>query len=338
MERRSSGSGGVLLGVLAAVAVAVAGCGGGAEAGGTTAATAATPSGTAPAAPVSAFPPVRKGQTIERVLAGVDGGGPEFAPSVSVLAPGDNRVGFGLFGADGTMVREDAVALYVARRDGTQVAGPFPARRESLAVGAAFRSEQTATDATPYVYVSTVRFPATGEFGLVAVLRTGGRLQAGEPVPVKVGPPAAGPPRPGQMAPVIHTQTPEQVGGDLSKLTTRRPPLRSLVDTDFATVAGRKPIVIAFATPQLCQSRVCGPVVDVLAELQARYGERVAFIQQEVYVGNDPQKGLRPQLVRFRLRTEPWTFVIDARGRIAARFEGALSLEELDAAVRGVLQ
>lgn len=325
MEPRAIGIAAVLAATL------IAGCGG---SGGAT----ATPAQQAPAtAPVSAFPPVHAGQTIERVLAGVATGGPELAPSVSVLAPGENRIGFGLFGTNGRMVREDEVALYLARRDGTRVRGPFPARRESLAIGAAFRSQQTASDATPYVYVSTVGFPATGTFGLVAVVRSAGALRASSPVPVTVGPLSAGPPRPGQPAPVIHTLTPAQVGGDLTKLTTRRPPLRSLVDTDFATVVGRKPVVIAFATPELCQSRVCGPVVDVLAELQARYGQQVAFIQQEVYVDNDPQKGLRPQLVRYRLRTEPWTFVIDARGSIAARFEGAASRAEVEAAVRGVL-
>ncbi len=328
MERRS------IFAVALLVVALTGGCGGGGKApAGTTSAA----SGAASAAPVSAFPAVRRGQSIERVLAGVQAGGPELAPSVSVVVPGVNRVGFGLFGADGKMAREDAVALYAARRDGSRVAGPFPARRESLAVGAPFRSQQTASDATPYVYVSSVRFPTTGTFGLIAVTRSGGALRASSPVPVKVGPPGSGPPAPGDMAPVIHTLTPEQVGGDLAKLTTRLPPLRSLVDTDFASVAGRKPVVIAFATPQLCQSRVCGPVVDVLAELQARYGKQVAFIQQEVYVDNDPAKGLRPQLLSYRLRTEPWTFVIDARGRITARFEGAASLEEVGAAVRGVL-
>lgn len=328
MERRSIVAAALLLALLAG------GCG---TAGDSPVATATTVAGAAPAAPASDFPPVRRGQSIERVLADVQPGGPELAPSVSVLEPGENRVGFGLFASDGKMAREDVVALYAARRDGSRVAGPFPARRESLAVGAPFRSQQTASDATPYVYVSSVRLPASGTFGLIAVTRSGDTLRASSPVPVKVGGPGSGPPAPGEMAPVIHTLTPESVGGDLAKLTTRLPPLRSLVDTDFASVVGRRPVVIAFATPQLCQSRVCGPVVDVLAELQARYGKQVAFIQQEVYVDNDPAKGLRPQLRSYRLETEPWTFVIDARGRITARFEGAASLDEVGAAVRGVL-
>ena len=291
----------------------------------------------APAAPVSAFPAVGRRDTgIEQVLSDATTGGPEFAPSVSVLTPGENRIGFGLFSKDGVMARESAVALYVADEDGTNPKGPYPARRESLKVPAAFQSEQTATEETPYVYVTSVPFLRPGKYGVVAVVKRGDALLASTPAPVIVGKPGSGPPAVGDMAPRITTLTPADVGGDLSKLTTRKPPLKSLVSTNVADVLGRKAVVLGFATPQLCQTRVCGPVVDILAELQSRYGGRAAFVQQEVYVDNDPSKGLRPQLVRYRLKTEPWTYVIDRSGRIAARFEGAFSSEELDAAVRGV--
>ena len=43
----------------------------------------------------------------------------------------------------------------------------------------------------------------------------------------------------------------------------------------------------------------------------------VAFIHQEIYNDNQVNKGLRPQLIAWRLRTEPWTFVIDRSGRIS---------------------
>lgn len=291
----------------------------------------------APAAPASAFPAVTSGDSgIEQVLSGASTGGPEFAPSVSVLQPGENRVGFGLFNKSGVMARESTVALYVAKADGTDAKGPYPARRESLKVPAAFQSEQTATEETPYVYVTSVPFLRPGKYGVVAVVKRGAALLASTPAPITVGAPGSGPPAVGDLAPRITTLTPKDVGGDLSKLTTRKPPLRSLVSTNVADVLGRKPVVLGFATPQLCQTRICGPVVDIMAELQSRSGSRAEFVQQEVYVDNDPSKGLRPQLLRYRLKTEPWTYVIDRSGRIAARFEGAFSSAELDAAVRGV--
>lgn len=289
----------------------------------------------APAAATTAFPAAKQ-NGIEQVLKDASAGGPEFAPSVSVLTPGENRIGFGLFNENGEMARENTVALYIANAEGAQAEGPYPARRESLKVPPAFRSQQTATDETSFVYVATVPFKRTGKYGVVAVVKRGDSLLASTPTPISVAKSNTGPPAVGETAPTITTQTPDDVGGDLTKLTTRKPPLRSLVSTNVADVLGQKPLVLSFVTPQLCQTRVCGPVVDVMAEIQARYGDRVAFVQQEVYIDDDPSKGLRPQLVTYRLETEPWTYVIDRSGKIAARFEGALSAAELDAAVRGV--
>jgi hypothetical protein len=39
----------------------------------------------------------------------------------------------------------------------------------------------------------------------------------------------------------------------------------------------------------------------------------------------------------FRLPSEPWLFVIDGKGKIAARMEGAFSARELEDAVKKVV-
>jgi hypothetical protein len=54
----------------------------------------------------------------------------------------------------------------------------------------------------------------------------------------------------------------------------------------------------------------------------------------EVFNENDPGRGLRPQLRTYHLPSEPWAFVIDRKGRVSDRFEGAFGAEELSAAVR----
>ena len=66
-------------------------------------------------------------------------------------------------------------------------------------------------------------------------------------------------------------------------------------------------------------------------------GDDVSFVHQEVYKDNEVNKGLRPQLLKWRLASEPWTFIIGRDGRIAARFEGAVSVPELRAAVEKTL-
>jgi hypothetical protein len=100
---------------------------------------------------------------------------------------------------------------------------------------------------------------------------------------------------------------------------------------------GSKPVALLFATPQLCQSRVCGPVTDVALQLQAEYGDRIEFIHQEVYVDNDPNAGLREPLAAFRLPTEPWLFVVDGRGRITARLEGSFGVAAFENALKTAL-
>jgi hypothetical protein len=170
------------------------------------------------------------------------------------------------------------------------------------------------------------------------VVNLDGRLVTTDPFAMEVGAKGAQPPRVGDKAPVIHTETRADVAGDLTKIDTRVPPLPELHAADFADVVGKKPVVLTFATPQLCQSKVCGPVVDVVAQVRANIGDGVEFIHQEIYNGNDPNKGFRKQVADWRLPTEPWTFVIGRDGRIADRFEGAFSAGELERAVLKVKQ
>ena len=94
--------------------------------------------------------------------------------------------------------------------------------------------------------------------------------------------------------------------------------------------------MLLFATPQFCQSRVCGPVVDVAEQVKQLYGDKAKFIHMEIYNDNDPSKGVRPQVRAFHLPSEPWLFAIDRKGRIEAEIEGAFGVEELTSAVKGL--
>ena len=106
---------------------------------------------------------------------------------------------------------------------------------------------------------------------------------------------------------------------------------------NFADELGKKPVALLFATPQLCQSRVCGPVVDVALQLRSRYGDQVEFIHQEVYTDNDPNKGLRKPLQEFGLPTEPWLFVVGKDGNVTARLEGSFGLSAFEQALKTAL-
>ncbi|HEX7297845.1 MAG TPA: hypothetical protein VF257_02490 [Solirubrobacteraceae bacterium] len=290
-----------------------------------------------PTAKPADFPAV-SGKSLRDLASMADGQGPVLAASVSIVHKGRNRFGFALFDTARKQITGAQVAIYTGRRDGSDLRGPYVARSESLAVKPQFQSQTVASDPNPAksVYVADVPFARNGQQGVIAIAKLDGRLLISNGAPIDVTPRGSGPPDVGQRAVKVHTQTLTDVGGDATQLDTRRPVAKDLLQTDLADVLGKQPVVITFATPLLCQSRVCGPVVDVVEQVKATAPKNVAFIHQEVYNENEVNKGLRPQLVQWRLRTEPWTFVIDRRGRISARFEGAFSVGELQRAVAKV--
>ena len=314
----------------AALALAVlTGCGGGDE----------SDSGGTQAPPPVATPedfPKAAGKSLADLRRQVGAeGGPVLAPSVSQLEPGRNRFGFGLFDRARAQIADAPAAVYVAPVGGGRARGPFPARYESLKVDPRFASRTVAEDpdAAGSVYVSDLRFPGPGNYEVLGIVRLDDRLVAATPA----GPPLhvvkrSRVPDVGDPAPRIHTPTKTDAGGDIKRIDTRIPP-SSMHEADFADVVGKKPVVLLFATPQLCQSRVCGPVVDIAEQVKAEGTKGAEFIHMEIYNDNEVEKGFRPQVTRWRLPTEPWLFTVDRRGRIAARIEGAFSARELDRAL-----
>lgn len=348
----------VLLACLLLPAALLAGCGGSDSDGGDTGSGSAE---SRPAPPKSAFPSA-KGLTLGQVVKTAD------RPSELVVSPaamaftkGENRFPFGVFERDQTQVPDAEVALYFAKvpavsgksRSGNkgQVAkaqkealdqpaiGPFPARIESLQTKPAFRAKTTSDDpnAATVVYSSQIDFPSDGEWRIAALIKEGDEI-GGTLLPSASVGMFKKIPRPGSRAPLINTPTADDVGGDLAQITTRVPP-DTQNKVNFADVLGKKPIVLLFATPQFCQSRVCGPVVDVAEQAKEESGGEVQFIHMEIFNDNDPNKSVRPQVRAYHLPTEPWLFTIDRNGIVRAAVEGAFGLElledSIERAVRG---
>ena len=289
-----------------------------------------------PAAKAADFPEPG-GKTLVELLNEVGGPGPVLAPSALELRTGSHRFGFALFNRSREQITDASVAVYAAPAGGGPAKGPYPARYESIEVKPQFQSRQTASDpdAAKSIYTAEIPFDKPGKYDLLGIARLDGKLvsatlpMAGVVVKEESGDPI---PAVGTRPPRIHTPTKAEVGGDLASIDTRLPP-SSMHAADFADVIGKKPVVLLFATPQLCQSRVCGPVVDVAEQVKADSGDDVEFIHMEVFRDNRIDKGIRPQMAAFRLRSEPWLFVFDRSGKIAARIEGAFSERELQEAV-----
>jgi hypothetical protein len=322
----------LLLSLLAA-AVLLSACGSGSTDDG-----GAAPAPPQPPAAASADFPAATGKTLNQLIAKLPHGAILNVSSFKGQRPGRNRLGFAIVDRANKQIDVSAVAVYTAKPDGSQLRGPFAARKESLEVDTRYRSAQTKSDLASgdTFYVADAVYGSSGPHVAVGLVRLDGRLVVAEPVGALPVGEKNGPPNVGDPAIKVHTQTAADVGGDLSKLSTRVPPPRDMLDTDFADVLGKKPVVLLFATPALCASRTCGPVVDIAEQVRAQNGKGVTFIQQEIYQDNDPGKPYRQQVLAWRLPTEPWAFVINRRGRIAARFEGVFSVGELARAVQRV--
>lgn len=284
--------------------------------------------------------PKPEGRTLDELRADLPQGGPVLSPAVSVLEPGKNRFGFGLFDRARRQISDAPIALYTAPMDGGKADGPFPARYESLAVKPQFESRGTASDpdAARSVYVADLPFEKSGDYRVLGVVALDDRLVAAEPAGSALEVTDKGKvPDVGDPAPKISTPTKESVGGDVSQIDTRVPP-SDMHEEDFADVVGEKPTMLLFATPALCQSRVCGPVVDVAEQVKADHEGEAAWIHMEIYNDNELEQGFRPQVRAFNLPTEPWLFAIDREGRVAARIEGAFSANEVERALKAATE
>ena len=149
----------------------------------------------------------------------------------------------------------------------------------------------------------------------------------------------------GAKAPSVDTPTLAEVNGDLKALTTDQEPEARFYETSIAdALTAGKPFVVTFATPAFCQTRTCGPTLDIVKGVAADYPD-LTFINAEPYVMAYKDGSLQPVMdaqgqlqaapwtEAWGLPTEPYTFVVTADGTVAAKFEGVLTPDELKAAI-----
>lgn len=338
--------------LLCGVAV-LAGCGGGSDSG-SQVNKEAEAGKTIPAPPVGNFP-ATEGRTLKAFLEEEVQVSPtgKVIPSAEAFYPGANRYPFLVTqkdtesGRPGKEISDAEVAIYYAKRPAKtgkakgqafkQLAvGPFPARIESLATEKPFQGKTTTEnpDVANVVYSTELNFPGPGEYRPVALIKEKGGWAKVGLRSIKVGE-FAKIPRPGEKAPLIQTPTAEEVE-DLAELSTRVPP-DTQNKVNYADVLGKEPILLLFTTPQFCQSRVCGPVVDVAQQAQQQFKGKANFIHMEIYNDNDPANGVRPQVRKFHLPTEPWLFAINREGVVSATIEGGFGTELMDKTVEKVI-
>lgn len=263
---------------------------------------------------------------------------------------GENRFAFALFDADGELIKDAQVRLrffdLAASRSaprGETEARYVPVARDPLEtlVPHTHADESVHTHAVRFyegIYLARTAFDRAGEWGVEVVMQR----EDGEPVTMRIRfqVRAQGQVRAvGSPAPRSDTPTRAEVA-DLRQITTDPNPEPAFYQLSIAgALDDGRPFVVAFATPAFCHSRTCGPVLEILKQVYPRYAGRVNFLHVEVFENLDDPDHLRdaPVVAEWGLPTEPWVFVVDARGLVAAAFEGVVTVGELEAALDAVL-
>jgi hypothetical protein len=258
-------------------------------------------------------------------LLGVQGEG-------SPLPVGRSLFTFSLATPDNQLVTGGSPQVWVAKDDTSKALGPFPA--ESFHLNSYGQTGDTSphTELTSF-YGAEVDVPRAGNWFLLAAIDLNGKRsvgQGGVPVSEKViGP--IGSKALSEPTPVATT------AAGLAKICTRTPPCpMHYVSLDSALRSG-KPTGVSFATPLLCTSRMCGPVVDEQLVAFHKVGAAKAnFIHVEEYPTRDPSKPA-PAFSAWHFQTEPWVFVIDRNGIIRARYMGPVTAAQIEDALHPLL-
>ncbi|HEX5800579.1 MAG TPA: hypothetical protein VFY02_10755 [Gaiellaceae bacterium] len=247
-------------------------------------------------------------------------------PGTADFGPGRVRLTFLVVDDEGRVVTRPTARVWVARGLEQEPFAETTARSEPIGVEG---SEEADAEA---IFVTHLDLAEPGTYWVLAEPVGGREIQAIGNV-VVVDDPAA--PAVGEPAVASETPTIASTGGDFEALTTQDPPDRELLEHSIAdSLEAKVPFVVTFATPRYCQTRTCGPVVDVVDAVREQYGSQgVRFIHVEIYEDNDPAKETNQWVREWNLPSEPFTFVVGADGLIKEKFEGTVSVRELAEAV-----
>ena len=244
------------------------------------------------------------------------------------IGVGRDRLLIGVGGADGSRLGspDQAVSFRVA---------PLDDSNDSQVVPATFT---WILEPIVGLYRAEVDFDRPGPWQAVVIPEAGEPLEpvlfnvAEDPFAPTVGEPAPAP------------ETPTTATTPIEELTTDpNPDMRFYEMSIDDAVASGSPTVLVFSTPAYCQTSACGPLLETVKEAAPDH-DNVNFIHVEVFTGLTDEDfvpdaaHLAPAVGPdyYNLPSEPWVFVVDGGGMIAARYEGVMDRAELDAVLEKI--
>jgi hypothetical protein len=249
-------------------------------------------------------------------------------PATTDFGPGRVRFTFLVIDGQSRVVARPTARVWVARGLKERPFARTTARSEKIGIPGSDPGD------VKEIFVTHLQLREPGKYWLLAEPVGGRKIQAVGTVEVKQRTAA---PDVGEAAP--SSKTPTLATATLAQLSTSKKPDRELYRSSVAAaLSAHAPFVVVFATPKYCSSRTCGPVVDVVDTVRRRHADSgVRFIHVEIYKDNDPAKGVNRWVTQWNLPSEPWAFLVGPDGKVRDRFEGTVSVRELDASVRSDL-
>ena len=175
------------------------------------------------------------------------------------------------------------------------------------------------------LWIGKADFPNAGEWGAEVTVNGAGfdeKVTGTFIVKKESATPAIGDPRQPSDTPTADD------ADDLSEISTDAKPDPRFYQLSVAdAVSSGKPFVLTFATPKFCTSKVCGPTLDIVKKVAPDYPD-MNFIHVEPFDLVAVEQGEFepvPSVDEWGLPTEPWVFIVDSKGNVAAKFEGTLS-------------
>jgi hypothetical protein len=136
---------------------------------------------------------------------------------------------------------------------------------------------------------------------------------------------------PGQKMIPVDTPTTADLRG-VELLCTRNPPCPLHDITLREALAGGTPVAFIVATPQFCQTAICGPVLDVLLSQVDKFPQ-VKMLHSEVYpseaAAQPPNQQLTDAVNAYKLTFEPVVYLAQADGTIMKRLDTVFDAVEL---------
>lgn len=245
----------------------------------------------------------------------------QISPQNSALLIGVNRLSVAIMDRQNHPILDASATVEFAQPDGSQESEPLQAISRQYG-------------GIP-VYIGVVRFAATGQYRLVVrITQRDGSTDSGQAF-VAVSSTSHELPL-GLPMPALRQRVSRDVGGQLSQIDSGVPPDPFHTYTVAEDLAAHRPMALYFGEPGRCPSATCGPTIQILEQLASTYGKQLDIEHIEIHDPADSNAS-NPAYVQLGLTSEPWIYFVTAAGRVADRFEGPVTLEQLTQSAQGTL-